>query len=121
MQSIKVVAMRQMLKYTFNMKKFTLIFVAAFSMPAMAGNLATCLLDKAPGVQNDRAANAVAILCLERYPYGIDDVPQGSGRWLFSFKSGAECVVKKGSDTRSRAAARLIATACHRLYDSRHE
>lgn len=113
--------MRQTLKYTFNMKKFTLIFVAAFSMPAMAGNFATCILDKAPGIQNDSAAHAARILCAERYPYGIDDVPQGSGRWLFSFKSGAECIVKKGSDTRSSVAGKLIAFACRRLYDSRHE
>lgn len=84
---------------------------------ALAGNLATCILDKMPEVQNDFAAEAVLQLCNKKYPGGINAVKQGSGRGMLSFDSGAECAVKKGADTPSRRAGQLIYIACSKLYD----
>ncbi|CAM3407272.1 TrbM protein [Paracidovorax anthurii] len=85
---------------------------------AWAGDYATCILDKAPGVANEAAAAAVHQMCLEENPGGLQAVAQGSGRGLFGFKSGAECTAKKASDTRSARAGLLISGACRRLYDS---
>lgn len=84
---------------------------------ALAGNFATCMLDKLPAIQNDVAAQAVYQQCEGAYPAGLPAVKQGSGRGLFSFKSGAECTAKKAGDTRSVRAAALIGVACRRLYD----
>ena len=85
--------------------------------PAFAANYATCILDKAPGVANDTAANAVHQLCLSEHPGGIQAVPQGSGRGFFGFSSDAECTAKKAGDTRSNMAAQLVGMACRRLYE----
>lgn len=85
--------------------------------PAWAGNFATCVLDKAPGVSNDTAAYAVHQLCMAENPGGLQAVPQGSGRGWFGFKSGAECTAKKAGDTRSNQAAAMVGMACRRLYD----
>lgn len=85
--------------------------------PAWAGNFATCVLDKAPGVANDTAAHAVYQLCLSENPGGIGAVPQGSGRGFFGFSSGAECTAKKAGETRSNQAAHMVGVACRRLYD----
>lgn len=84
---------------------------------ALAGNFATCLLDKLPAVQNDVAAHAVYQSCLGPYPGGLASVSQGSGRGWFGYKSGAECTAKKASDTRSTRAATMLGAACRRLYD----
>lgn len=84
---------------------------------AFAGNYATCVLDKAPGIANEPAAYAVAQLCRSDHPGGLEAVPQGSGRGLFGFKSGAECTAKKAGETRSNQAAYLIGAVCRRLYD----
>lgn len=88
---------------------------AAF--PALAANMATCLLDKLPGTQNDVAAQAVFQVCSAEHPGGIQAVPQGDGRGMLGFKSGPECTAKKAGDTRSTRAAELIGMACRRLYD----
>lgn len=85
--------------------------------PAFAANFATCILDKAPGLANDTAAQATYQLCLSENPGGFESVPQGSGRGLFGFKSGAECTAKKAGDTRSNLAAQHVGVACRRLYD----
>ncbi len=84
---------------------------------AWAGDFATCILDKAPGVANDTAAQAVYQLCLSENPGGFQAVAQGSGRGLMGYKSGAECTAKKAGDTRSEEAARYVGIACRRLYD----
>lgn len=84
---------------------------------ARAGDFATCILDKAPGVANDTAAQAVYQLCLSENPGGFDRVVQGSGRGWFGYKSGAECTAKKAGDTRSNRAAVMVGAACRRLYD----
>lgn len=89
----------------------------ALAAPTWAANYATCILDKAPGVANDTAAQAVYQLCLQQHPGGFQGVPQGSGRGFLSFKSGAECTAKKAADTRSEQAAYMIGNACRRLYD----
>ncbi|MEQ6437214.1 hypothetical protein V8Z74_19605 [Comamonas sp. w2-DMI] len=85
---------------------------------AQAANYATCLIDKLPGTQNDTAAQAVHQVCIAEHPGGLQAVPQGNGRGLFGFSSGAECTVKKAGDTRSNRAAQLIGVACRRLYDA---
>ncbi|WP_250439814.1 hypothetical protein [Delftia tsuruhatensis] len=85
--------------------------------PASAANMATCLLDKLPGTQNDVAAQAVFQVCSAEHPGGIQAVPQGDGRGMLGFKSGPECTAKKAGDTRSTRAAELIGVACRRLYD----
>lgn len=84
---------------------------------AMAANYATCILDKAPGAVNDIAAQAVHQVCLKENPGGMQAVPQGSGRGLMGYSSGAECVVAKAKDTRSNQAAAMIGVSCRRLYD----
>lgn len=91
-----------------------LTFAAA---PAFAANYATCILDRAPGVANDTAAHAVYQLCLSENPGGLQAVPQGSGRGIFGYKSGAECTAKKAGDTRSNQAAAMVGVACRKLYD----
>lgn len=95
------------------------IFAAltAACAPAWAANYATCILDKAPGVANDTAAQAVHQLCMSEHPGGIQAVPQGSGRGFFGFSSGAECTAKKAGETRSNRAAVMVGVACRRLYD----
>lgn len=94
-----------------------LVALLLVSSPAFAADYATCVLDKMPGVANDTAAQAVHQLCLGEHPGGIQAVAQGSGRGFLSFKSGAECTVKKAADTRSNQAAHMIGVACRRLYD----
>lgn len=84
------------------------------SAPAFAGNYATCVLDKMPEVKNDVAANAVYRVCRDKYP---GEIEQGSGRGLFTYKSGAECAAKKSADTPSNRAASFIRQACMKLYD----
>lgn len=84
---------------------------------ALAGNFATCLLDKLPAVQNDVAAHAVYQSCLDAHVGGLASVPQGSARGWLGYKSGSECTLKKAADTRSMRAATMIGVACRRLYD----
>lgn len=94
-------------------------FVVTLLFPAvtLAGNFATCLLDKLPGVQSDVAANAAFQVCTGAFPGGFASVSQGVGRGWFSYKTGADCTLKKAGDTRSNRAAVLIGVACRRLYD----
>lgn len=91
--------------------------LALVASPAFAGDYATCLLDKLPGVANDVAARAIVQVCVSENPGGMLAVPQGSGRGFFGYKSGAECAAKKASDTRSEVAAGLIWAACRKLYE----
>lgn len=51
------------------------------------------------------------------YSQALEDVAQGAGRGLFSFKSGGECTIEKAKGTRSNQAAHLIVLACRKLYD----
>ncbi|GAB2731092.1 hypothetical protein GCM10027195_43790 [Comamonas sediminis] len=96
----------------------TLVALALLlASPAMAANYATCILDKAGQVQNDKAAMAAAQACLASFPSGIKAVKPGSGRELTGYDSGAECTAKKAADTRSEMAAYQIKRACMRLYD----
>ncbi|MFI8608490.1 hypothetical protein ACIGFL_09215 [Pseudomonas sp. NPDC077649] len=84
---------------------------------AQAGNYATCLLDKLPGLENDHAASAAVQVCRAKYPGGLESVQKGSGRGVFSFDSGADCALSKSGDTRSRDAAYMIRASCNRLFD----
>ncbi len=94
---------------------FALLLLA--SAPALAGNYATCIIDKMPGVANDVAVGSVLKLCRGEHPGGLDAVTPGSGRGLFGYGSGDECTLKKAKDTRSQRAALIIGNACRRLYD----
>lgn len=85
---------------------------------AVAGNYATCLLDKLPGLQNDQAAAAAIQVCRSSYPGGLERIPQGEGRGFFGYESGAECALEKAGDTRSSTAAYQIRLACDRLYNA---
>lgn len=76
--------------------------LAALPAIAVASDYATCLLKHLPGLQNEAAARAAINLCLSENPGGIDGVMQGSGRGFLSFKSGAECAMKKAGETRSQ-------------------
>lgn len=91
--------------------------LALVAAQAQAANYATCILDKAPGAVNDIAAQAVHQICLKANPGAIQAVPQGSGRGIMGYNSGAECVVAKAKDTRSNQAAAMIGVSCRRLYD----
>lgn len=84
---------------------------------ANAGNFATCILDKTPGVQNDAAATATNKVCIDKYPGGFAGVEKGSGRGFLSFDSGAECAAKKAAGTPSLIGGQLIYAACIALYD----
>ena len=97
--------------------KAAALFAALLPSIATAANFATCLLDKLPEVQNDVAAQAVYQVCNASHPGAFGPVRQGSGRGWFSFKSGADCTMKKAGETRSHRAASLIGIACRRLYD----
>lgn len=99
------------------MKAAVSIAALLFPAAALAGNFATCLLDKLPTIQNDIAAHAAFQACTSAFPGGLTSVPQGAGRGWFSYKTGADCTLKKAGDTRSNRAAVLIGVACRRLYD----
>jgi hypothetical protein len=45
-----------------------LVLCLAAAGPALAANMATCLLDKLPGVANDVAAQAVFQVCSAEHP-----------------------------------------------------
>lgn len=100
------------------MKK-PLAIIALLVAPSLAsaGNYATCLLDKLPGLQNDNAAYAAGQVCSAKYPERFASIPQGASRGIFAFDSGAECALDKSGETRSRTAAFQIRLACNRLYD----
>lgn len=100
------------------MNKSLLFFsLLTCSSLANAENYATCLLDKLPGLQNDNAATAAWNLCNSEHPGGLESVPQGAGRGLFGYDSGAECALEEAGQTRSNTAAFQIRLACDRLYD----
>lgn len=96
------------------MSHFAATLLLTLTAPAWAANFATCLLDKLPGTMNDQAAFAIRHVCSEKYS---NDATQGSGRGMFSYKSGSECLAAKGKDTRNARAVQLMSWACNRLYD----
>lgn len=98
--------------------KTAAFLVALVPSIAAAGNFATCLLDKLPGVQNDVAAHAVYQVCAAQHPGAFAAVKQGAGRGWFGYAAGADCTMKKAGETRSLRAAGLIGSACRRLYDA---
>ena len=93
------------------------LFLSLASFNAFAGNYATCLIQHMPDLNNDSAAYAAGRLCIKEHPGGLQAVEQGSGRSFFAYKSGAECTLKKGGETRSQVAGQMIFVACNRLYD----
>lgn len=84
------------------------VIVAALLPAVASADFAHCLIDKLPGTENDVAANAIMQICTAEHPGGMPMVEQGSGRGWLSYKSGAECTMKKAGETRSNRAAGLI-------------
>ena len=87
------------------------------SLALAAGNYAECILDRMPGVANEPATTAVVKACKEKHPGGLEAVSQGSGRGLFAYKNGSECLIKVGAKTPGQRAAWIIGSACRKLYD----
>lgn len=100
---------------------YGIILVAACGT-AQAGNYATCLLEKLPGVRNQQAAVAALRLCGAEHPGGWDSVEQGSGRGLFAdYDSGDECTLDMAKETTDQQAGFLIGRSCRLLYDPDRE
>jgi hypothetical protein len=59
-----------------------LVLCLAAAGPALAGNMATCLLDKLPGVKNAPAHAAALNLCSQQHPDKFLEVRRGSGRGM---------------------------------------
>jgi hypothetical protein len=83
----------------------------------IAAKNAKCLIDNLPNVESDSAVWSIYDGCYTENPSKLELVKQGSGRGLFGYNSGAECVRKKAAATRNKTAAALIVEACERLYD----
>ena len=99
------------------MKKLAAL-LCLVTLPAWAAdNFAECILERMPGVQNDAVAGAIYRTCTAEFPGGIESVPQGAGRGWFGFKSGNECIIKKGEKVISRNGGFMLTAACNKLYD----
>ncbi|TGA85999.1 hypothetical protein [Pseudomonas aeruginosa] len=94
-----------------------LFLLTIISTSSIAGDYATCILDKMPEVQNDQTARVVISLCAGQYPNALLEVEQGSGRGLFGYNSGRDCMMAIGKETPSNLAGRMIFIACSKLYD----
>jgi len=100
-----------------NIVKVVILCLTLTPPMGMAGNMATCILDRMPGAQNQAVAQSVMMVCQQQYPAGMDSIPVGDGRGWFGYSSGAECTIAKAATTPLQRAAGVIAAACHRLYD----
>lgn len=99
------------------MRLLALILLCAIHAPALADNVATCILDTVPKTNNDVAAGFAIKACFEAHPASWKAVERGSGRGFFGYASGKECLAKKGSSTPSYKAGEAIYVACKCLYD----
>ncbi|KTT33823.1 hypothetical protein SB18R_03305 [Pseudomonas oryzihabitans] len=97
--------------------KSLLALLLVLPVSSFAGNFATCILDKVPGVKNDNAAGAAFQVCNAKYPDRYQGVTQGDGRGIWSYDSGAECALAKARDTLSSDGAGMIRVACNALYN----
>lgn len=78
-------------------------------------NFGECVLEELKDVQNDQAARAALIDCLERFPGGFESIePKNS--FFDRLDSWTECVRRYGSDTSSEFAATRIRGTCVRFY-----
>ena len=99
------------------MKFFALIFSVLLASPATAGNFATCLLDKMPGVKAPQVAASVVRSCYDSHPDGPQGVAWGAGKgWFAKYKSPDECLADKARDTALPVAVSHIRNACNWLY-----
>lgn len=92
-------------------------FTAILSGPTIAGNFATCVLERMPGSQNDVATYSIFQVCLAKYPGGYRVIAQGDGRSWFGYDSGADCAASKAAGTPNHKAGGAIRVACNCLYD----
>lgn len=91
--------------------------LAAAATTAAQANYAECLLDQAPSAQNTAVAMAIARSCMSQHPGGLAVITKGSGRGLFSHKSGDACIMREARDTTDPVAGKLVAAACKCLFD----
>ena len=96
--------------------KLALLSILLAAAPAMAGNFATCLLDKMPGSVNGATHAAIYRTCANEFPEKFTSIARGSGRGLFGFKDENACIIKKAKDTTFQYSAGAISIACHCLY-----
>lgn len=99
------------------MKKLAALLCLVAAPAFAAENFAECIVDRMPGAQNDAVAGAIYRTCEAEFPGGIDSVPQGAGRGWFSYKSGNECIIKKGEKIISRNGGYMLTAACNKLYN----
>ena len=91
------------------------IFLPISTFPGVFGasNFWECILDEMPGIKNDPAAIEVKKKCRKKFP-NIVEVKKKSS--IFGVKTAGECVLKYGKDISSPRGAKLVRTACYRLY-----
>lgn len=100
------------------MRYIAAALLLTLTVPAWAGNFATCLLDKLPGTANQPTHGAVFQTCTKNYPGRYFDIKKGSGRGIFGFADGNSCVIKKAKNTPYELSSMQVAFACRCLYDS---
>lgn len=101
------------------MRRSAITLLAAALLPsiASAGNYATCLLDRLPGVKAPQVAVAAVRSCQDAYPAGPQGVEWGAGKGLFArYKSPDDCLADKARDTALPVAVSHIRNACNWLY-----
>lgn len=99
--------------------KAAVLFAALLCCPAvaLAGNFATCLLDRLPGVKVQQVAAAAVRSCQAEYPAGAQGVEWGSGKgWFARYKSRDDCLADKARDTSLPFAVSYMQNACNWLY-----
>lgn len=97
--------------------RFIFAALIALATPAAwAGNYATCILDKMPGVKNGPAYAAVVSLCAQQHPDAYYSIRRGDGLGVLGPKSADACTADKARDTSWQAAAGQILRACSCLY-----
>ena len=102
------------------MKRILMFPLIVLSMPALAENYATCLLNNLDGVQNQVAAVSAIRLCASAHPAGMNGVEWGAGRgWFAKYDSPEECSLKSTRSMRNKTGALHARGACKRLYGSK--
>lgn len=96
-----------------------LICGAALSLAvtsALAGNYATCILDKIGAVKNPASFGATMRSCASDHPRGYLNIKRGSGLGLFGPKNADACIIKYAEETTYPPASGAISAACSCLY-----
>lgn len=94
-------------------------FLCAALLPsiATAGNFATCILERMPGVKAPQVSAAVVRACQAAHPDGLQGVAWGAGKgWFAKYQSPDECLSDKAKETALLIAVSHIRNACGVLY-----